>query len=48
MKEASEILKIIDNCLEKQKEKEMDLHNLGMLDGMLVIQAAVNENPWPL
>lgn len=43
-----DILKIVDNCIEKQKNEEKDLHNLGMLDGMLVIQAAVNGNPWPL
>lgn len=43
-----EILEIVDNCIEQQKEKEMDLHNIGMLDGMLVIQAAVNGKPWPL
>ena len=43
-----EILKTIHECIEKQKEEEMDLHNIGMLDGMLVIQAAVNGNPWPL
>lgn len=50
------ILKIIDDCFEKQKEmyynskdrKRSDLHDRGMLDGMLVIQAAVNGNPWPL
>ncbi len=42
------VLAIIDDCLEKQKQKGTDLHNLGMLDGMLVIQAVVNGNPWPL
>ena len=45
---ARQILKVIDDCLKKQKEEESDLHNLGMLDGMLVIQAAVNGRPWPL
>ena len=48
MKEAPEILKIIHECIEKQKEEGCDLHNLGMLDGMRVIEAVVNGNPWPL
>ncbi len=42
------VLKVIDECLEKQKEEGSDLHNLGMLDGMRVIQEVVNGNPWPL
>ena len=43
------VLKIIDECVEKLKgDKELDLHGLGMLDGMLVIQSVANGNPWPL
>ena len=42
------VLAIIDDCVEKQKEEGCDIHNLGMLDGMRVIQAVVNGNPWPL
>ena len=46
-----EVKRLIYNLTEQQKlvaGEESDLHNLGMLDGMLVIQAAVEGNPWPL
>lgn len=49
----SEIRERVDAILEIHK-KEMDkdthedLYNLGFFDALLVVQAAVNENPNPL
>lgn len=55
-KTSEEILKIIDDCVEKQKKGISDpednltyyLRDRARLDGMLVIQAAANGRPWPL
>jgi len=44
-----EIQQIIYDLIEEQKAKEdPEIHDLGMLDGMLVIECAINGMPWPL
>lgn len=46
-----ETQKLMHEIIEQRKnliDEEFDIYDQGMLDGMIVMEAAINGKPWPL